>query len=259
MFWVNNNVPDLQKFPVFVWVKYSTRVSNAVACLAVEDNCLFFWVSVLVCIYNMYNFFNVPQLQGSSVRPGGPWRQGVLCGLDGERGKAACSHNVHSCFFCKSRYSIQTIGILGIKCLRGSFSPSPADAERRRRQQAVHLQILWQPHGRRGVGPPPPPHPRARRTPDVHIRHQPFCTYAKDSGVWLWIIFVLYKASLPALFNTSLLFSSTHTFLLFYPAGNVIDCVPVEQENYKLIFFGPKCLFCIIYWCPGFFMICLLF
>lgn len=116
--------------------------------------------------------FNVPQLQGSSVRPGGPWRQGVLCGLDGERGKAACSHNVHSRFSCKSRYSIQTIGILGITCLRGSFSPSPADAERRRRQQAVHLQILWQPHGRRGVGPPPTPTPPRGQT-DSRRPHPP--------------------------------------------------------------------------------------
>lgn len=112
----------------------------------------------------------------------------------------------------KSCYSTQTIGVLGIKCARGSFSPSPADAERRRRQQAVHLQILWQPHGRRGVGLPALQTSTSAISRFVHMQKTAAC------GVGL---FLYCTKPLPRLCSPTL-FSSTHTFLLFYPAGNVI-------------------------------------
>lgn len=50
--------------------------------------------------------------------------------------------------------------------------------------------------------------------------------------MWFWIIFVLYKM-LPALFDAIMI---AHMFLPIYPIDSVIDCVPVAQENYKLIF-----------------------
>lgn len=196
-------------------------------------------------------FFIVAQLQGSSVRPGGPWGQGVLRGLDGKRGEAVWqSQRSHRCFFFLQITSFQQSHQrpLHSLCARLLFSFSPADAERRRRQQAVHLQVLWLPQGRRGVGRPDPTRPDRTRPhwtgPDRTGLHT-FCTYAIDSsGTRHWIIFVLYKTFPSALFNTvTVAFIHPHVFTLLSHC-NDIDCVAVELEHYKLIFFQPKGLLC---------------
>lgn len=102
------------------------------------------------------------------------------------------------------------------------------------------LAATWT-QGRR---PAPPPGPDGLQTSTSAISRFVHMQKTAACGIGL---FLYCTKLLPLLCSTpSLLFSSTHTFLLSYPAGNVIDCVPVEQENYKLIFFGPKCLFCII-------------
>lgn len=105
---------------------------------------------------------------------------------------------------------------------------SSADAERRRWQQAVHLQILWLPQGRRGVGPPGPTELDGLYAPTSAIScfvHTQKTAAARGIGLFLYC-----TKRLPSLCSTlTVAFIHLHVLLFYSPCNVILGCCWTQE------------------------------